>query len=207
MIFNSKINLFYVKIKRFVFYLSLKIFIYFTKTNFCFNNIFLLRLLIHLICFGYGNKPWTASPQYIYLIKYFRKCKSSVIELGSGLTTVILSVLSERYEKKFLSIENDYRFYLNTKKILSKFNLGSNIVYRELKNYGRYEWYDISKITLNKIDLVICHGPPKNTKGGRIGIINLLGFLRNNAIIVFDDANRKSEKKDYRFCNKQLCRI
>ena len=51
------------------------------------------------------------------------------------------------------------------------------------------------EINPNQLDLIICDGPPSTTKGSRSGIIKILNLLSVNGFIIFDDANRKSEKR------------
>jgi len=66
-----------------------------------------------------------------------------------------------------------------------------------LKDYGTFEWYDVSTTSIPRdISLVICDGPPHYTKGGRYGLLPVLSkHLADGAIILLDDYSREHEKQ------------
>tara|TARA_B100000161_G_C33448203_1_gene367855 strand:+ start:71 stop:721 length:651 start_codon:yes stop_codon:yes gene_type:complete len=197
-------NYIYVKFKRLVFNSSFRIFILLSRYKLLIKFSWLTKCIIYFVRFGYGNLPWTAREDYIFnLIKFETKVDNSIIELGSGLTTLILSAITK---KDFLSLENNYEFFLNTQKYLKKFKLNeSNLRYSQLKDYGDFEWYNISKLKIpNRLDLIICDGPPSTTKGGRLGIIKILNLLSVGGFIIMDDANRKGEQKVIKYIKKNF---
>ena len=197
----------YVKFKRLIFNLFFRIFILLSRYNLLLKLPWFTKSIIYFVRFGYGNLPWTAREDYIFnLIKFETKVDNSIIELGSGLTTLILSTIIKSKKKNFLAVENNYEFFLNTQKYLKKFKLDeSNLRYIPLKDYGDFEWYDISKSNIsNQLDLIICDGPPSTTKGGRLGIIKILNLLSVGGFIIIDDANRKGEQKVIKYILKNF---
>jgi hypothetical protein len=64
-----------------------------------------------------------------------------------------------------------------------------------LKDYGEYCWYDapLASMPVN-FSLVVCDGPPGTTKGGRYGLVPVLGKrLGPGCVIILDDAAREHE--------------
>ena len=64
-----------------------------------------------------------------------------------------------------------------------------------LVGYGEFVWYDPPLAQMpDEFSLVICDGPPGTTKGGRYGLLPVLGDrLRAGATILLDDAGRPAE--------------
>ena len=64
-----------------------------------------------------------------------------------------------------------------------------------LVEYGEFVWYDPPLAQMpDEFSLVICDGPPGTTKGGRYGLLPVLGDrLRAGATILLDDAGRPAE--------------
>ena len=66
-----------------------------------------------------------------------------------------------------------------------------------MRDYGDFCWYDISFSKLiKKYRLVICDGPPAQTRGGRFGLIPLMkDKFGRGTIILLDDATREGENR------------
>jgi hypothetical protein len=64
-----------------------------------------------------------------------------------------------------------------------------------LIEYGEFVWYDPPLAQMPEaFSLVICDGPPGTTKGGRYGLLPVLGKrLPPGATILLDDAGRPAE--------------
>ncbi len=101
---------------------------------------------------------------------------SSILELGSGFGT---EILSKKY--KMTSIEQDEDW-------LYKFK--TNYIYAPIEN-GFYKVDNLSNLP-KYYDLLIIDGPTK-ISGGRMGIIEHLDFFFLDCPIIIDDTNREDE--------------
>jgi hypothetical protein len=84
--------------------------------------------------------------------------------------------------------------------ILRKAGVRSTSVhYCPLKDYGEFDWYEVSDEGIPAqpfIDLIICDGPPAQTRGGRVGLPYVLGSrFADGCIIAADDAHRPGERE------------
>ena len=187
------------KIKNLIFYVFLKIFSFLINYKNFIENRYLLKQFIKIIRFFYGNTSWTANSEYICLVIGYiiNSNNRNIIELGSGLTTIIFSLISKKYKIKYFAIENNNIYYQHMNRLFDRLNIDkTNIQYTPLKNYGDYYWYDIKKLKLveESLNLVICDGPPQTTIGGRFGLVNLINKLTKNGLIILDDANKDKQK-------------
>jgi hypothetical protein len=66
-----------------------------------------------------------------------------------------------------------------------------------LVSYGDFDWYAPPlKEMPSKFSLVICDGPPGTTKGGRHGLVPVMGDrLSSDCIVLVDDALRSGERQ------------
>ena len=64
-----------------------------------------------------------------------------------------------------------------------------------LKDYGEFSWYDPPFESMpDGFGLVICYGPPGDTKGGRVGLVPIMrARLQPGCIVLLDVANREQE--------------
>ena len=107
---------------------------------------------------------------------------STILEFGSGSGTQELSKHYTMY-----SIEHE-------KYWLDKYD--TNYIYAPIKNYGNYRWYNIEAIIPalpKEYDLILVDGPTGTI--GRYGFIHHLEWFNIEVPIIFDDIQRKPEKK------------
>ena len=66
---------------------------------------------------------------------------------------------------------------------------------KPLKDYGEFSWYDPPLESMpDSFAMVICDGPPGNTKGGRYGLGPVMKErLKAGCVILLDDAGREQE--------------
>ena len=75
--------------------------------------------------------------------------------------------------------------------------LGVHVCAAPLVEYGEFVWYapPLSQMP-EHFSLVICDGPPGSTKGGRYGLLPVMGDrLPVGSTILLDDAGRPAEAK------------
>lgn len=155
------------------------------------------KKLIKRLIYAWGNQGFSAQIDYLdTCIEYGLSTKGTIFECGSGLSTLVLGVIAKSKNRKMISLEHIEFWAQKIQSKLDENQLSNNILYfRELKNYGDFDWYNIDNIDISKIDLCICDAPPSNTLGGRRGFINLLkDKLESNSIILVDDTIREDEQ-------------
>lgn len=150
------------------------------------------------------SRGWAGSPDFLLkLLEIIFKNKPNVIvELGSGLSTVVIgSALKKVNNGRLISFDHDERFLKNTKANVKLNKVGDfvSLNYTPLVQYNNgYKWYDLTNVSIeSKIDLLIVDGPPRIIqKNARFPALPLLlEQLSNECIIVLDDANRNDEQE------------
>jgi predicted O-methyltransferase YrrM len=128
----------------------------------------------------------------------------TILELGSGLSTIFLSYILKKLNKgKLYSIEHDELFYKKTKNLLELNDLNDicNLIYSPLEeiyiNGKKWIWYNTKFINnIDNLDILIIDGPPGYIQEmSRFPALPMLiNKLNNNSIVFFDDASREDEK-------------
>jgi len=122
---------------------------------------------------------WSINKQAIlYILKELSKKNKTILELGSGNTT---ELLSECFD--VTSVEENIEW-------VDKF--GSEYIYAPIKN----DWYSLdslkkSGIKNKKFDIIIVDGP---AYGKRLGFLDNLDFFNiKDSIIIIDDIEREED--------------
>jgi predicted O-methyltransferase YrrM len=142
---------------------------------------------------AWGGLGYEADPDYLRAtIRLARESRASILECGTGLTTLVLALYSER---PVISLEQhapSRRKVQRCLKILGASN--PTVVATEIRSHGDWAWYDWTPSRDDRFDLVICDGPPGDTVGGRFGLMPAVAAsLAPGAIVLLDDARRESE--------------
>lgn len=160
-------------------------------------------------CEGVPLTNYSALPATAVLItEYIRALPPSslVVELGSGTTTLwtALAMRARGNDLRFVSLEASEEWAAITRAALERNGVGGIVDLRVgdlspmATREGDQMWYPNSLWEdLSDIDLVIVDGPPGDTgKLARYPVVETLGpRLRNGAVIVMDDTNRRDEKR------------
>ena len=147
------------------------------------------------------------APETLALIQHMilslNACR--VLELGSGLSTVLLANHFRRAgEGRVLSYDDDERWAALTKASLEREGLASIAEVRvapltEVEAGGRRAaWYDLSGLDKSeRFDLIVVDGPP-SWKGDSLArlpaLYELIPRLADNGVLVLDDAARPGER-------------
>lgn len=131
-----------------------------------------------------------------------------VVELGSGLSTVLMGLALEKVEGgRLVALEHDHRFKDESERLLRRFGLTERVAVRlcELADVplaeGTFQWYDAGCVEeLSGIDLVLVDGPPGF--GGAMArypaVPKLLPRMNPGGVIVVDDYKRQDEHEAVR---------
>lgn len=154
------------------------------------------QLLSELIA-GWDNEGFVADLDYAdELARRATNTTGPILECGTGMTTIILGLLAGRRGVEIWSLENSSEWHHKISGTLKHYGIKDvSICLAPLRDYGGYSWYDPSLTELPKeFSLVVCDGPPGTTKGGRYGLMPVLGNrLSAGSIILLDDAERPGE--------------
>ncbi|HEY3028430.1 MAG TPA: glycosyltransferase family A protein [Pyrinomonadaceae bacterium] len=146
---------------------------------------------------GWGNEGYAARTDFLQEVaKKAVTTVGPILECGSGLTTILFGLLAGRRGVKTYSLEHISEWRTRVNQTLQRFQLPKTLVYLcPLREYDGFDWYDPPLATLPKeFDLVICDGPPGETRGGRYGLLPVLGErLPPGAVILLDDTERAGE--------------
>src|SRR5687767_11766863 len=120
-----------------------------------------------------------------------------VLEIGSGLTTLMLAALVGRHDLSVWTLEHHPEFFRHTEAKLKRCNLTNvHLILAPLRDYGEFCWYDPPLDALPRdFGLVIADGPPGDVKGGRFGLLPVLrSYFAPEAVVLLDDAERPKER-------------
>ncbi len=148
---------------------------------------------------AWGNEGWSADLEFLRaLAQRMLEVTGSVLECGSGLTTLVAGVLAERAGVHVLSLEQDPFWAKLVQSRLSRFGISAvTLVHVPLRTYEGFLWFDVSELRLpGSFEFVICDGPaiyghaePYQT-AWRVG---LLPVLRDRGVqigeVLLDDAD------------------
>ena len=147
---------------------------------------------------GWGNEGWSTGDEYaVASMKHALECDGDILECGSGLSTIMLGVLAEKRGKKIWSLEHHAGLGKRVQANLDRYGLHSvSLCVAPLKDYGGYSWYDPPLNAMPQFfSLVICDGPPGETRGGRYGMVPVIRKkLKNGSVILLDDGAREGEQ-------------
>jgi predicted O-methyltransferase YrrM len=148
---------------------------------------------------------WAAGPdlaRFLYR-EVVEHGRSTVLECGSGSTTVILAYACRAIGAgRVVALEHEPRFAAATRKMLEERGLAKWAEVRDapLTEVGVGEaiwrWYDPASLVDGPFDLVLVDGPPGGTgpEARYPAVPMLLDRLADDALVVLDDARRADER-------------
>ena len=146
---------------------------------------------------GWSNDGYVANLEYLEAVaKSSINTRGPVLECGSGATTILLGLLCGRRNVEVWSLENSVEW---RERVIGALNsngiTGVRVCTAPLVGYGDFVWYDSPLAEMPKeFSLVICDGPPGATRGGRYGLLPVMGNrLPAGSTILLDDAGRPGE--------------
>lgn len=152
-------------------------------------------LLLDLII-GWDNEGYVANLDYLEQVaRSSIESTGNILECGSGVTTLLMGVLSGR-GREVWSLEHSADWRALIAGALEKNGISPDrVCFSPLVDYGKFSWYDPPLTQMpSEFSLVICDGPPGATKGGRYGLLPvMLERLTDQCLILLDDADRPGE--------------
>jgi glycosyltransferase involved in cell wall biosynthesis len=118
----------------------------------------------------------------------------TVLECGSGASTLVLARYAQRTGAKVVSLEHKGEFYQRTLTNLRKEGLRESVDLRMCKlDGGSSPWY-VTDLPDN-IDFVLIDGPPTGEGGRAATFPNIYPHLANDWEVWLDDGDREEEKE------------
>ena len=154
--------------------------------------------LLSALVFGWGNEGWSGAPEYLRSsIQHALVTEAPMLECGSGLTTLLLGGVAQRTGRQLWSLEHIPEWMERVSVQLATFGIDSvRICLAPLVGLGDYDWYARPVgIESERFGLVVCDGPPANTRGGRYGLVPAMKRnFKDGCVILLDDAEREAEQ-------------
>lgn len=155
--------------------------------------------LIERLSYGWGNESWAAKPGYLAAVaSEAGRSEGPILECGSGLTTLILGVEAMLRGVRVLSLEHHEAWIAQVSSSLARYRLDRvELLPAPLGEFSDFDWYEAPLARLpGSFALVVCDGPPAAIRGGRHGLVPILGDrLRPGCVILLDDLERESERR------------
>jgi hypothetical protein len=163
--------------------------------------------------------PWTdwsiSGAMAIELTAYLERSRPKrVLEIGSGVSTVILAAYARRYpadDIKVTTLEHKWAYHLMTGRALRKLGLADRVELRHARlrkqefDTGEdtrwYDWYDVQ--LQGEFDFVFVDGPPME-KGREVVYYAIAGHLARGWEIWLDDGRRAHESECIRLWQKHF---
>ena len=153
--------------------------------------------VVNDLIYGWGNEGWSASDEYLAsCIEHALHTKGPILECGSGLSTILIGIIAKRRRITHWALEHSPEWAAKTQRYLRLYEIDSVFLcVKPLSDCGNFCWYDPPMESMpESFTLVICDGPPATTKGGRQGLVPVMGTrLATGSVILLDDAVRAHE--------------
>jgi len=155
------------------------------------------RQLLDELISGWSNEGFVANLEYLNEVATRSvETRGPILECGSGVTTVLLGLLCAPRKVEIWTLENSPEWQKRLTDVLQTNGIsGVQLCSAPLVEYGEFVWYDCPLPQMpSEFSLVVCDGPPGTTKGGRYGLMPVMGQrLPRGSIVLLDDAERPAE--------------
>ncbi len=154
-------------------------------------------VLIDLI-YGWGNEAWSAQDEYLAAcLQHALTARGPILECGSGLSTILVGAIATKRGRSHWALEHKPEWAAKVQRCLKRYQLDRVVLCTDpLSDHGPYCWYDAPLAAMpDSFSVVICDGPPADTKGGRYGLVPIMQErLGPGCVILLDDAGRDEER-------------
>ena len=145
---------------------------------------------------GWANHGMAAHTDYLAEVcRQSLRAERAILECGSGLTTLLLGLLAGRRGVPVWSLEHLPEWRDRVASVVARHRIPEvHLLLAPLEDYGAFTWYAPQEPLPANFDLVVCDGPPSDTRGGRYGMLPVMrGRVDQRTVILLDDADRPGE--------------
>lgn len=161
------------------------------------------------LALAWGNLGYAAGFSYLrHVSDRVLRSNGPVLECGSGATTLLIAALTRHRDVRFVALEHDRHWHAYVQRVLERLGYGHvELVHAPLRQHDTFAWYDTDPSRIpDDIGLVVCDGPPGSVRGGRYGLMPVLGHrLAGNCIVLLDDTHRAAERRIIDVWRRQRC--
>jgi hypothetical protein len=155
------------------------------------------RALLSRLLHGCGNEGWAATLDLLEeLAARAPGARRGILECGSGTSTLLLGALTVERRLPIVSLEHHPVWHETMCRRLAAFGLDHvDLRLAPLRRYPDFDWYDASAIPEDSVfDLVLCDGPPGDTRGGRSGLVpSVASRFTPDCVLIVDDTHRAED--------------
>ena len=141
--------------------------------------------------YAWDNERWSAEEQYLAaVVRAVEHTRGSILECGSGLTTLLMAPAAERAGVELHALENNPDWHARVTGTIRELGLTNVTVHlAPLRGFGDFDWYNAPLAELpNDFGLVVCNGPPADGRGGRRGTMPMIREkLEPGCLIILDE--------------------
>ena len=159
------------------------------------------------LVYGWGNESWSGAQEFLHAcIDHARHMRAPILECGSGLSTLLVGWVAQQAGTTLWSLEHLPAWRERVNGALARAGVrAATVCDSPLADHGAFDWYRVPAGLPPAFGLVICDGPPAATRGGRYGLLPVLGQrLTADAVVLLDDAQRDDEQEIARQWRDQL---
>jgi predicted O-methyltransferase YrrM len=150
------------------------------------------------LIYGWANEGWSAMSEYLVAsIAHALKTPGPSLECGSGLSTILMGAIAKKRGYRHWALEHHPAWADRVRSFLVRYGIDSvELSVKPLRDYGEYAWYDPPLASMpDRFALILCDGPPGDTKEGRYGLAPVLRErMKPGCVILLDDAERPEEQ-------------
>jgi hypothetical protein len=154
------------------------------------------RATVARLSYGWGNESWSAGFEYLRrCLGVVAEAGGPVLECGSGLSTVLVGLAAQRRGLELWSFEHIPAWRERVQAEVARQRLDNvRLCLTPLRDRGEFAWYEPPDGLPSRFEVVVCDGPPGDTKGGRYGLWPVLrDRIAPGAQALLDDAGRPEE--------------
>lgn len=139
---------------------------------------------------------YTAAPDFLYQIaEVVLKGDKSIVECGSGVSTLVLARCIQLKGGNLISLEHDELYAAMTENWLRDRGLRELVKLYQAPLTGNPPNYDLSGVFIDNVDLLVIDGPPASVHPMvRHGARQLFPMLSKGALVLMDDLHRDGER-------------
>lgn len=155
--------------------------------------------LVNVLRRNWGNAIWRADGGFLLaMIEWMQRTRGSVLECGSGLSTLMLAAAGSAQARSVHALEHNPAWLGHVRSSLpDRLRQTVHLHHAPVCSYPGFNWYDVGDLQpTESFGFIVCDGPPGSTPGGRYGLVPLLrDRFAPGAIIILDDAQRRAERR------------